>query len=108
MMDEMNNIALEEQSERERSVRRKQRMEEMRRRKKQQELVRRLFIPCVAILAVCVLFTARGIGKLVRKSGAQKRAEKQAEAETEIKTGDKGIQDTAESGRECGGMPCRR
>ena len=53
MMDEMNNIALEEQSERERSVRRKQRMEEMRRRKKQQELVRRLFIPCVAILAVC-------------------------------------------------------
>ncbi len=89
MMDEMNNIALEEQSERERSVRRKQRMEEMRRRKKQQELVRRLFIPCVAILAVCVLFTARGIGKLVRKSGAQKRAEKQAEAETEIKTGTK-------------------
>lgn len=88
-MDEMNNIALEEQSERERSVRRKQRMEEMRRRKKQQELVRRLFIPCVAILAVCVLFTARGIGKLVRKSGAQKRAEKQAEAETEIKTGTK-------------------
>ena len=89
MMDEMNNIALEEQSERERSVRRKQRMEEMRRRKKQQELVRRLFIPCVAILAVCVLFIARGIGKLVRKSGAQKRAEKQAEAETEIKTGTK-------------------
>ena len=70
MMDEMNNIALEEQSERERSVRRKQRMEEMRRRKKQQELVRRLFIPCVAILAVCVLFTARGIGK--KKRGAEK------------------------------------
>lgn len=68
MMDEMNNIALEEQSERERSVRRKQRMEEMRRRKKQQELVRRLFIPCVAILAVCVVYS-----KGNRKAGKKKR-----------------------------------
>ncbi|MDE7321923.1 MAG: hypothetical protein K2N73_04210 [Lachnospiraceae bacterium] len=79
MMDVNNNIELNEQSELERGARRKKRMEEMRRRKKRQEQMRRLLIPCAVILVVCVLLAVRGIGKLIRDSGAKVRTEKQTE-----------------------------
>ncbi len=81
MIDEINNIESERQSEQERSANRKKRIEEMRRRKKQQEQIRRLFIPCAAALAVCILLVVMGVGKLVKNSRAPKEPEKQAETE---------------------------
>lgn len=62
------------QAEQERSARRKQRIEEMRRKKKQQEQMRKLFIPCAVILAVCMIFAARGIAKLGSKSKSKQKA----------------------------------
>lgn len=82
MIDKINNIELERQSEQERSARRKKRIEEMRRRKKQQERIRRMFIPCVVAMAVCILFVVMGVGKLVKNSRAPKEPGKQVETET--------------------------
>lgn len=84
MIDEINNIESERQNEQERSARRKKRIEEMRRRKKQQEQIRRLFIPCAAALAVCILLVVMGAGKLVKNSRAPKEPKKQAETEANV------------------------
>lgn len=71
---------------------RKKRMQEMKRRKRQQEQIRRFFIPCVIVLAVCILLAAKGIGNLVKKHGAQNQditsntQESVSEAEVESKT----------------------
>lgn len=81
MMD-FNNINDMEQDEVERSTRRKQRIEEMKRRKRQQEWIRRLFIPCAAVLAVCMIFAVRGIGKLTKKSEPPVKTEEQKVSDT--------------------------
>lgn len=75
-------IEYNEQDELERSMRRKQRMQEMKRKKKQQEWIRRLFIPCVVIFAVCIIFAVKGIGKLTKNSvlDADDKKEKQKAA----------------------------
>lgn len=79
MMMNFENINNAEQDELERSERRRQRMREMRRRKKRQMWVRRLFIPCAVLLAVCIVLAGLGIGKLGRKTKANKAGINKAE-----------------------------
>lgn len=47
-------------------------MKEMRRRKKQQELIRKLVIPGIVVLAVAVLLIGKGIGALLKRQAAPK------------------------------------
>lgn len=68
----------EKKAEIEREQRRRQRLQEMKRRKKQQELMRRLMIPCAAVLVIAVILAGAGIRSLTRKQ-AKKQKVRQSE-----------------------------
>ena len=98
LIEEDNNEDNYDREEIKRIAYRKQRMQEMKRRKRQQEQIRRLFIPCAVVLAVCILLIGRGIGSLVRKHGAENQnvisdaQEPASEIETESQTDGAGEQ----------------
>jgi len=64
----------EAESESERNIRRRQRIQEMRRRKRQQELMRKLIIPCAVVFVICIVLAGTGIHRLVRKQQNIKQA----------------------------------